>query len=192
MPQKIWQMILAGLFIATGINGFVVPAHLISGGIWGVSLLVNYLWGFNLAIVFIGLNLPIYFFAIKYDLSYFFKGMIGTFISAIFIKLLAPLTFLFHFSLLPSAIIGGLLIGIGVGMMLRVHASPGGVDLLALLLSKKTSINPGFLLLGIDAAIIVSGVVALRDGRLLYSLLIISIVGIIAAFLTGIKSIEVF
>ncbi|MGG5254114.1 YitT family protein [Neobacillus sp. SM06] len=191
MPQHIRQISVASLFIATGINGFVVPAHLINGGIWGISLLVNYLWGFNLAIVFICLNLPIYFFAIKYDLAYFYKGLIGTFISAIFIKLLLPLTNFFHFPLLPGVIFGGLLIGIGVGLMLRVHASPGGVDLLALLLSKKTSINPGFLLLGIDAAIILFGVVALRDGRLLYSLLIISIVGITVAFLTGIKSIKI-
>lgn len=191
MLQKILHIFVGSLFIGIGINGFVVPSHLINGGIWGISLLVNYLWGLNLAAVFVCLNLPIYFFAIQYDLSYFFNGLIGTFISALSIKMLNPLIGAFHLSFLPSVIIGGFLIGIGVGLMLRIHASPGGVDLLALLLSKKTSINVGFLLLGIDSVIILSGVIALRDQRLLYSLLIVTIVGVTAAILTTIKSIKI-
>lgn len=192
MLQKVIQIFVASLFIGSGINGFVVPSHLINGGIWGVSLLANYLWGLNLAAVFICLNLPIYLFAIRFDLSYFYNGLIGTFISALSIRMMMPLNGAFHLPFLVSIVLGGILIGIGVGLMLRIHASPGGVDLLALLLSKKTSVKVGFLLIAIDAVIILSGVIALREERLLYSLLIVIIVGVTAALLTGVKAIKVF
>jgi uncharacterized membrane-anchored protein YitT (DUF2179 family) len=192
MINRLVTIGLASIFIGVGINGFVLPSHLINGGIWGISLLVNYLWGFKLALIFTCLNLPIYVVAMKYNLSIFFNGLIGTFISAIGINLLYPISSFNHLSILSNVIIGGLFIGTGVGMMLRIHASPGGVDLLALILSKKFSINVGIVILLIDVSIILTGVFILKDVRMLYSLLIVIIVGLIATIMTSIKSIRMY
>ncbi|HLO12000.1 MAG TPA: YitT family protein [Pseudoneobacillus sp.] len=192
MLKKLFTIGCASILIGVGINGFVLPSHLINGGIWGISLLMNYLWGFKLAVIFTCLNLPIYFLAMKYNLSLFFNGLIGTLISAIGINLLYPISGLFQLPILLNVILGGMFIGTGVGMMLRIHASPGGVDLLALIISKWLSVNVGIVILIIDILIILTGVVILKDERMLYSLVIVTIVGLIASVMTSIKSIRMY
>ena len=76
--------------------------------------------------------------------------------------------------------------------MLREHISPGGVDLLALMMSKILSINVGISLLLLDSIIILFGVFILRDERLLYSMLIVINVSITAMLITSIKRIILF
>ena len=69
--------------------------------------------------------------------------------------------------------------------MLRNHISPGGMDLLALLISKWSKINVGVIMVVIDGMIILTGLVLLQNARLLYSLLVISIVGLLATIITS-------
>jgi uncharacterized membrane-anchored protein YitT (DUF2179 family) len=182
----------ASVFIGIGINGFVLPSHLINGGMMGISLLINYLWGFKLAIIFTLLNLPIYILAMKYNLSLFFYGLFGTLVSAFSIHLLYPISGLFQLPLLPNVIFGGLFIGTGVGMMVKVNASPGGMDLLALIVSKWLSVNVGLVMILMDVSIILTGVWILEDERMLYSLVIVTIVGLMASIMTAIKSVRVY
>lgn len=125
-------------------------------------------------------------------MAYFFKGLMGTFISAVGINVLFPISGYFHLPILANVVLGGLFIGTGVGMMLRIHASPGGMDLLALMVSKWFSINVGIVILLIDTLVILTGVFVLKDERMLYSLIIVGIVGLIATVMTSVKSIKVF
>ncbi|MGA9226038.1 MAG: YitT family protein [Mesobacillus sp.] len=191
MALKIMTITIASILIGIGINGFIIPSHLINGGIWGISLLLNYIWGWKLAVIFTCLNVPIYFIAIYYDLHYFFYGLIGTFISAIMISLLHPLNGLFHLPFLLNISLGGVFVGCGVGIMLRIHASPGGLDLLALIISKFFSVNVGLVILLIDSFIVLSGVIIFKELSFLYSLVIVAFVGSIVLLLTSIKSISI-
>lgn len=192
MSGKIMTIAIASVFIGVGINGFILPSHLINGGIWGISLLLSYLMGWKLAFIFTCLNIPIYFVAIHYDLEFFLYGLIGTFISALMISFLAPLNGMFHFPFLLSICLGGIFVGTGAGLMLRIHASPGGLDLLALILSKILSLNVGLVILIIDSLIILSGAFIFKQAAFLYSLVIVAFVALIAFLLTSIKSITVF
>jgi uncharacterized membrane-anchored protein YitT (DUF2179 family) len=192
MGRKIWITIFSSILIGIGINGFIIPIHLINGGLWGVSLIINYLLGFKIAITFLCLNVPIYLIAGFYEKIYFVYGLLGITISSIIIGLLTPLQFMVHLPTLQSVIIGGATIGLGVGFMLREHISPGGIDLLALLLSKWLSINKGVALIILDFIIILLGVILLNDERLLYSLIIITIVGLTTTSLTFIKGIKLY
>ncbi|WP_148356771.1 YitT family protein [Peribacillus simplex] len=192
MLRKVSITILSSILMGIGINGFIIPIHLINGGLWGVSLILNYLLGYHIAIAFICLNVPIYLVASMYDKTYFVNGLLGITISSIIIALLTPLQFIIHLPILYSTIFGGTVIGIGVGFMLREHISPGGIDLLALIFSKLFSINVGLALLILDSLIILIGVFTLREVRLLYSMLIIILVGITATVITGIKHIKLY
>jgi uncharacterized membrane-anchored protein YitT (DUF2179 family) len=192
LSRKIWITIFSSILIGVGINGFIIPIHLINGGLWGVSLIINYLLGYKIAITFLCLNVPIYLLASLYDKAYFVYGLMGITISSIIIGLLTPLQFLIHLPTIHSVILGGTAIGIGVGFMLREHISPGGIDLLALLISKWLSINVGVALIVLDLIIILIGVMILRDERLLYSIIIISIVGLSTTILTYVKKINLY
>lgn len=177
--------------IGIGINGFILPFHLINGGIFGISLLFNYLWGLRAGITFILLNIPIYLYAFKKDSLYFVNGLIGAIISGIMIELLMPLNGTIELPIMSSVILGSLIIGIGVGVMLRNHISPGGMDLLALLIAKWTKVNVGLIIFAIDTIIILTGLLILQDVKLFYSLVIVSIVGLLACFITSIRGVYI-
>lgn len=192
MLKKLAIIGFGSTMIGVGINGFILPFHLINGGIFGISLLLKYIWGFKAGITFILLNIPVYMFAYKSDPVYFLNGVIGAMISGIMIELLIPLNGTIQMPIISSVISGAVMIGIGVGVMLRNHISPGGMDLLALLLSKWSKVNVGVIMVVIDAVIILTGLLLLKDPRLLYSLLIISIVGLLATIITSFHKIEIY
>ncbi|MEH7119308.1 YitT family protein [Neobacillus vireti] len=185
MLKKLAVIGFGSTMISIGINMFILPFHLINGGIFGISLLLNYVWGFKVGLIFILLNIPIYLFAFKKDPIYFYNGIFGAVISGCLIEVLLPLSGLIHLPIISSVIIGAIVIGVGVGVMLRYHISPGGMDLLALLIAKWTKVNVGVIMVTLDAGIIFSGLFLLQDARLLYSLLIISIIGMLATFITS-------
>lgn len=185
MLKKLAVIGFGSTMIGIGVNGFILPYHLINGGMFGISLLFNYLWQFSIGLTFVLMNIPIYLLAYKSDFHYFLYGLIGAVFSGFMIELLVPLKDVFHLPIISSVIIGGLIIGIGVGTMLRNHISPGGMDLLALLLAKWTKINVGIIGYAIDTVIILSSLLLLQEPRLLYSLLIVSIVGLLATVITS-------
>ncbi|WP_342431820.1 YitT family protein [Neobacillus sp. FSL H8-0543] len=176
--------------IGIGVNSFIVPFHLINGGMFGISLVLNYLWGLKIGLLLILLNLPVYLLAFKSDPSYFYYGVIGAITSGFMIEILKPLNGIFHLPIISSVILGGIIIGLGIGVMLRNQISPGGMDLLALLLAKWSKINVGVIAFAMDTLLILSALVLLQEARLLYSLLIIAIVGLLVTFITSFTIVE--
>jgi uncharacterized membrane-anchored protein YitT (DUF2179 family) len=190
MLKKLAVIGFGSTMISLGINIFILPFHLINGGIFGISLLLNYVWGWKVGLMFILLNIPIYLFALKKDPIYFYNGILGAFVSGCLIEVFLPLNGLVNLPIISSVIIGGIMIGVGVGVMLRNHISPGGMDLLALLLAKWTKVNVGVIMVTLDAVIILTGLFLLQEVRLLYSLLIISIIGMLATIITSFRRVN--
>jgi uncharacterized membrane-anchored protein YitT (DUF2179 family) len=192
MRKRLFIICFCSTLIGIGINGFILPFHLINGGIFGISLLLNYLYGFKLGLLLVCLNIPIYLLALKSDPLYFVNGIMGAFISGILIELMEPLNGTFHLPIFASVIFGGVFIGTGVGFMLRNHISPGGMDLLALLISKWSKINVGIIIYVIDTIIIMTGLLILKDANLLYSLLIVGIVSLSTTILTSFRGAHIY
>lgn len=182
---KKWLAILFGSFlIGTGINGFIIPYHLIDGGMIGVSLLVKYIWGIQAGLTIIILSFPIYFMAWFHFRTYFYNSLHGMLFSAFIIDLLAPMKTLFHLPEMMSALIGGLLVGSGIGIMLRFKTSTGGADLLAQFISLRTSINVGIIIFAIDGLVVLLASQVIPPKALLYSALTIAAIGITTAIWT--------
>lgn len=190
MLKKIAVIVFGSTMIGIGINAFILPFHLMNGGMFGISLLLNYLWGLKIGMMFICLNIPVYLYALKTDPDYFFYGIIGAFASGFMIEFLMPIHAFFHISIISSVILGGTFVGIGVGTMLRNHISPGGMDLLALLLAKWSKMNVGIIAFAMDLMIIMTSLLILQEPRLLYSLLIVTIVGMLATIITSFKAVK--
>ncbi|RDW20914.1 YitT family protein [Oceanobacillus chungangensis] len=159
MLNKAISIIVGSLCIAIGINFFVIPYHLLDGGIIGIGLLLNYTYGLKPGLAIILISIPLYTLAFYYNRSYFYNGIHGLLISSLLIDF-------FHFislwntgeiPILINALIAGLLIGIGIGMMLLNEISTGGIDLLALIVSNITKLNPGIFIFIIDCFILLIG-----------------------------------
>ena len=85
------------------------------------------------------LSIPLSVYAWFRERGYFYNSFIGLIVAAVFIDWLAPLRTQFSPSVFSSVFFGGILIGVGVGLMLRYKTSTGGTDLLAQFISNAFS-----------------------------------------------------
>jgi uncharacterized membrane-anchored protein YitT (DUF2179 family) len=177
-------IIIGSFLLGIGINGFIVPYHLLDGGMVGIGLIMKYIWGYKVGLTIIILSIPIYLLAWVYYRSYFFNSLHGMLVSAFVIDLLVPLRYSFHLPPLLSALLGGLLVGTGVGLMLRFETSTGGTDLIAQLLTQWVSLNVGIVIFLIDTIIIMIGGFVFSKEILLYSIITISAVGFATSSMT--------
>jgi uncharacterized membrane-anchored protein YitT (DUF2179 family) len=182
--QKIIAVVAGSLLIGVGINAFLVPYHLLDGGIIGISLIIKYVWEYPPGLMIILLSIPLYLYAWFYFRLYFYNSLHGLLTSSFFIDFLHPLRYWEHPPIFLSSLIGGFLVGTGIGMMLQVETSTGGTDLLAQFISKATQLNVGVVIFVIDGIVILVGGYIIGANSLFYSAIAITAVGITTSFLT--------
>ncbi|GAA0589059.1 hypothetical protein GCM10009001_01190 [Virgibacillus siamensis] len=184
MFKKMISTLLGSCLIAIGINCFVIPHHLVDGGIIGLGLIAKYTIGLKPGLTIILLSLPLYMYAWFYFRTYFYNGIHGLLVSSFLIDLFHPLSTLHTAPILISALTGGVLIGTGIGMMLYTKISTGGTDLLALMISKSTSLNVGMVILFIDGLVILIGSTVIKETTIFYSSLMVGVVGLTTSVIT--------
>lgn len=185
---KIISVLIGSTFIAIGINYFVIPNHLIDGGIIGLGLIAKYALGLKPGLTIIVLSLPLYIVAWFRYRSYFYNGLHGLLVSSFLIDFFHPLSSFHSVPILIGSIFGGLLIGTGVGIMLLVKISTGGSDLLALMLAKFTSLNVGIFILFIDSLVILFGWLVIQEATIIYSSLMVMMIGLTTYAITSFSS----
>ena len=198
---KNYSLIVVGSFIlAAGYVFFITPYKIVPGGVYGISIVIHYLTegalsffpkGLPVGLMGLILNIPLTIIGIKILGPRFgIKTVLGFFLSSGFIDLQTYLWGnrpLVENDPLLSAIFGAVLIGFGLGLIFRSRATSGGSDIIAMIVSKYTGMSLGQLLIYIDSAIVLIGLVAFRDWKIpLYSWLVIFITGkVIDAVITG-------
>jgi uncharacterized membrane-anchored protein YitT (DUF2179 family) len=155
--EKFFALIGSSVIISVGINGFLIPHELLDGGMIGIGLILNYAYGIKAGLAILVLSLPIYMYALIKARRLFYKSIHGLLLTSLMIDALSPLSHQIYVPILQSAVIGGLLVGSGIGLMLRYETSSGGLDLLALFLSRKVKLNVGFLIFLVDLTVLLFG-----------------------------------
>lgn len=186
--QYLWVAI--GCIVSSlAINAFLVPHHLLSGGVSGLAIIFYFLFGLPIGLQIFLMNIPLLFAAYRLlgkDYT------IGTIYGTILFSLTVDATqFVSHFNLIDdpiiSAITGGVVSGIGSGLIFRVNGSAGGLDIVAAIVKKYYSLNFGAVGFAINCIIML--VAAMLFGLKLAMLTLISM--FIAAGLTD-KVVEGF
>lgn len=127
-------IILGSLLLAIGMNLFLVPIKLSSGGVGTIGTVLLYTLNIPLSLTNIVLNLFIFGLAIRVlGARYILKTIVGTLFLSLFLEMSAHISFL-KLDFLSSLLVGGVFVGLGVGLIVRVGGSSGGSDLLALVL----------------------------------------------------------
>lgn len=163
---------------------FLVPHEILDGGTVGIGLIINYIWNLKVGLIVIVLSIPIFIFAWFHNRDYFYNSLHGMLISSFFIDFLKPISGLFEVEAMFSSIVGGVLVGSGIGIMLKFKTSTGGTDFIAQFISDKTALNVGVCILIIDAMVIICGGLLLTSSTFLLSILTILSVGVITSFIT--------
>lgn len=153
----------------------LVPNNIAPGGLTGIATIINYLFGLPVGVVSMVLNLPLFVLGYKTMGRVFaFRSLIATVIFSALIDLL-PLPVLTGDVLLGS-VYGGILLGVGLGLIIRGGATTGGSDMVARMLHDKFPfITVGMVLFMIDCAVIICAGFTMSADAALYALICIFI-----------------
>jgi len=159
--------ILAGAcLLAGGYNLFIIPHHVVPGGMVGVAQLVNQLTGWPIGLVALSINLPILVMASRVmGPGYGVRTVVAMTYVSLGIDALAHWrgTGAVIEDILVSTVFGGVIIGVGIALIIRGKANAGGTALLGQLFSRLTRVPTGRCMLYIDGVIVLSSVLILRD-----------------------------
>ncbi|GAA0091424.1 YitT family protein [Paraclostridium bifermentans] len=128
-----------GCFImSVGLNMFLEPYMIASGGLTGLAIVLKNIFNTPLWLINLVFNIPLFIFGVKIlGKKDAIKTLIGILLLTFFLKVTEPLTSAFQTSdILLSAIAGGIVVGISLGMLFRIDASTGGTELACLILNK--------------------------------------------------------
>ena len=135
-------VIIIGSFIASlGVNLFLSNAKLLSGGVTGIALILQYLWGVPSGITVFLLNIPLFFVSYKYlNKRFTIYTAIGMLSFSTALMITKPLSTLVQVDdMLLYCIYGGVLSGIGSGLIFYRNGSTGGTDIITMVIRKKYS-----------------------------------------------------
>lgn len=141
------KAMLGSLLFCFAINFFVVPNHLYTGGVLGLSQLMrsiimdifklNMTFDFS-GIIYYLINIPLFILAYKkVGKTFFFRTLFAVTLQTIMLLLLPHRQLVDD--ILTNVVLGGLIGGVGVGMILSSGASTGGTDIVGLALAKKNN-----------------------------------------------------
>lgn len=141
---------ILGIFIfSLGINLFIVPNNLYTGGILGLAQLIrnaiNSIFKLNVnfdisSIIYYMINIPLFLIAYKkISKTFFTRTLFAVTINALFLAIIPIPPEPLMKDLLGNVLIGGILSGVGIGMALSTGGSTGGIDIIGIALSKKNN-----------------------------------------------------
>lgn len=195
--KRLIQFILGCFIVSLAYNIFITENKLVPGGVGGIAVIVNNLFGLENTITILLLNVVLLI------SSYFLLGVektkssiLGTLLFPAFIKLTANANVWLQIDtskVLLSVLIGGILYGIGAGLVFKAGFTTGGTDILNQIISKygKTSIGKSMLLS--DGAIVLSSGIFFGLSSMMYSILILYIISYISdRILLGISDNKIF
>ena len=182
--KRYGSFILGCLLVAISYNAFLASHDLVPGGISGIAIILNHLFGINnaLFVFLVGIFLLV--------ISHFLLGkektkysVLGTIIFPIFLELTVGITKIFTINesqLLLASLFGGVIYGVGLGMILKAGFTTGGTDIINQILSKYLKISMGKAILITDGIIVTASAIVFGPIHLMYSVLVLYILSIMS------------
>ncbi|WP_427854245.1 YitT family protein [Desulfosporosinus orientis] len=164
-------IVLGSTIVSISINTLIIPNDIADGGITGIAIILHYLFNWPVSWAVLLLNLPLFFLGMRIvGRNFLVLSILGVGVLSATLSLTTHLPALTHDTLL-AAISGGVLTGIGMGIIFRSRGSLGGTDILAVLLTRKTSFSVGQILLGIDAVIFLCAAILFEPEMAMYAMI---------------------
>jgi uncharacterized membrane-anchored protein YitT (DUF2179 family) len=138
-----FAFICVGVILASiGLKGFLFPNNFLDGGAMGVSLLLRILTGINLSVLIVLVNLPFILMGAKQiSVSFAVKSSLAILVLAILVHIIQVPTITEDKLLI--AVFGGFFLGAGIGFSIRGGAVIDGTEVLAISVSRKSSLTVG-------------------------------------------------
>lgn len=177
-------LVFGALILALGYSCFMAPYKIVPGGIYGITIVLQHKWGFPIGMSALCFNLPLSLlgmrilgsgFGVKTFVCFILVAVFSDTLPCFLLMLMGepiptdPLVPLDPFKLgdevLLACIFGGVVMGTGVGMILKSRASNGGTDVVSNILHKWTHLPLGQLQMIVDSCIVVFGFLMFQDWK---------------------------
>ncbi|WP_025162466.1 YitT family protein [Paraclostridium bifermentans] len=190
-------LVVGCIFMSIGINMFFKPYTIAPGGLSGLSLVLGKLTGLPIPVVMLAIGIPLVIFSIKIlGVKDSIKTLIGMTVFSIVLGVTSSLSnFDVTKDVLLCSISGALCLGIGLGIVLKMDASTGGTDLIALMLNRVfPSVPLSKFMVILDGMVVISAGIASKNlETALYSgVALYIIVKIVDAIVSGLNYSKAF
>ena len=167
------QVLAGATLVGLAFNIFLLPSKLAAGGVSGISTILYELFQFNPAYVQWAINIPLLIIGVVViGRDFSLKTLVGTFFVPFVIWITAGMELSVDNPLL-SAIYGGIMLGVGLGIVYRGNGSTGGTAMIAQVLKKFTGLSSGFSQLLVDGLVVITSAFVFNFELALYAMIAI-------------------
>ncbi len=173
--KTIILIILGNIILAFGVSAFMIPHHIIIGGSTGIASFINYYFNIPLSYTVMFINVIMFIFGYMIlGKSFALTTIISTFIYPLCLELF-QLIDMTHFcdDLFLAGIYAGVIIGVGIGLVIKAGASTGGMDIPSIILNKKKGIPVGTTMNISDTIILITQISFSKTTEILYGIAIV-------------------
>lgn len=171
LAKRVFFIILGSIFMAVGIEVFLVPNSIMDGGIVGISIILSYLTEVKLGLFLFILNVPFFFVGYKQiGKTFAISTILGITILSFATNSLHAVP-AFTEDMLLATVFGGIVLGTGVGLVIRYGGSLDGTEILAILFNKKLPFSVGEIIMFFNIFIFGWGGFVFGWDRAMYSIL---------------------
>ena len=150
--KNIIFLTVGAMITAFALESFLVPNNIIDGGVIGISMIVSHITKWNLGLLILILNTPFIIMAFKkMGGKFVVQTAFANIILAVFLNIF--LHYKVTHDLLLATVFGGIILGLGVGIILKHEGSLDGTEMLSLVVSKKLGVSVGEFIMGINVFI---------------------------------------
>lgn len=168
--KKYIMLFIGSIVASVGLEIFLVPNNIIDGGIVGISIMASHLTGISLSAFLVMLNIPFLYLGYKQIGKTFAISTLFSIVSlSYWVDFFHPIAELTN-DLFLAAIFGGIIVGIGVGLIIRYGGSLDGTEIVAIILDKRTGFSVGEIIMFFNLFILSSAGLVFSWDKAMYSL----------------------
>lgn len=151
---KTFITLLGSFLIAFAFNVFLLPNDVLSSGIGGLALLLNKLTRIDAGLLNLLLNLPLLVLGfLKLKKSVMYNTLLSVAFVSVFLTIIPTQSIAEELFL--NVIFGGVIVGIGVGIILKYSGTTGGMDIVAMIISQNSNISIGLIMTILNGIIVI-------------------------------------
>lgn len=178
---EILSIIIGSMVMAFGVQMFLLPTKLSSGGFSGIATIVYYFFKTPMGVTNLILNIPLFLIAFfKIGKKFFVKSILGTLSLSFFFDFFDKFNQLTDDRFL-ACIFGGIIVGMGTAIILKANSSTGGSDLIGNLVTEfNNNLRASNVIVIFDSFVVLLNMIVFKEIEIgLYSAITIYLMGVV-------------
>lgn len=170
LVKKYIMLFIGSIIAAIGLEIFLVPNNIIDGGIVGISIMASHITGISLSVFLVLLNVPfLYLGYVQIGKTFAISTLFSIASLSYWVAFFHPIPEVTN-DLFLAAVFGGIIVGVGVGLIIRYGGSLDGTEIVAILLDKRTGFSVGEIVMFFNLFILTSAGLIFGWDKAMYSL----------------------